>query len=356
MMACFVQLSRFTAGCLWLLVVTGLVAGCNPSNPATPSPAPGPAAKPVKIDNASPRRDVTGKIIDAHDGCLQFFDGKFYLYGTAYGTNDGYGTSNRYRVYTSPDLGEWTLVGDLLTNQPVGVYYRPYVVFNASTRKYVLWYNWYPKGWAGQEGIAVSDAPTGPFQIVTTNALEHVAELHPGDGSLFVDDDGKGYYIFTAIAENYSVRIVPLTPDYLGIIPEASPVLAQGAESPLLFRRHDVYYALCGPLCAFCPQGSKIQVLTSRSPLGPYTPRNYLNTLNTNGLPLIPGQETWVAKIPTGDEPAYIWMADLWGASVDGTRGHDYQFWSLPLVFDPNDDILPLKWVSDWYIMGNQAK
>jgi len=71
--------------------LAALLASCAPPK-ATP-----PGTR-VKISNVEPRRDVQGNIIDAHDGCLQFFNGRFYLYGTAYGTNDGWGTANRYRV------------------------------------------------------------------------------------------------------------------------------------------------------------------------------------------------------------------------------------------------------------------
>jgi hypothetical protein len=328
-------------------VLASLMVSCGPKKVTRPG-------APVKISNVDPRRDVNGDIIDAHDGCLQFFNGRFYLYGTAYGTNDGWGTVNRYRVYSSPDLGRWTPEGNLLTHQPKGVYYRPYVVFNPATKKYVLWYNWYPQGWAGAEGIAVSDTPAGPFSIVNTNVLRSFAKIQPGDGSLFVDDDGKGYYIFTAIADDYTVRVAALTPDFLGLTGDTSPVLAHGAESPVLFRRNDVYYALCGPLCDFCPEGSIVQVLTLSSPLGPFfRPRSNINRQGTNNVPIIPGQETWVAKIPTPDGPAYIWMADLWGITPDGQRGHDLQFWSAPLSFTVDDDIVPLKPTTAWYIMSN---
>lgn len=37
----------------------------------------------IVINNVNPRRDTAGHIIDAHDGCLKFFNGRYYLYGTA---------------------------------------------------------------------------------------------------------------------------------------------------------------------------------------------------------------------------------------------------------------------------------
>jgi len=307
----------------------------------------------VTISNLDPRRDVAGRIIDAHDGCLQFFDGRFYLYGTAYGNSDGYSVTNRYRVYSSPDLEQWTFEGEMLKGQPEGVYYRPYVVFNAQTRKYVLWYNWYPVLWHGQVGVAISDTPIGPFTIVNTNVLRHREGSRSGDGSLFVDDDGKGYFVFSAIEDGYAIRVLSLTADYLGLTGEASNILAKGGEAPLMFRRDNLYYVLCGPLCAACPSGSQVQVLTATSPFGPFTPRANINRRPDNGAPLIPAQETWVAKIPGSDGSVFIWLADRWQSTPDGIKGHDFQFWA-PLEFSPEGDILPLKAVTRWYIARTQ--
>lgn len=62
------------------------------------APAATPQARTVTIRNDVPRRDVQGHIIDAHDGCLHFFNGRYYLYGTAYGRTAGYTINNRFRV------------------------------------------------------------------------------------------------------------------------------------------------------------------------------------------------------------------------------------------------------------------
>lgn len=318
---------------------------------------------------------MTGEILDAHGGCLQFFKGRFYLYGTAFGTNRDYAGLNSLVVYSSPDLANWTREGELLKNPPTGVYYRPYVIFNPKTQKYVLWYNWYPKLWKGQDGVAVSDSPAGPFTIVTEKA--HLQGTCPGDGSLFLDDDGTAYYIYTDIANDYSVRIERLTPDFLDSSHEVSKVMSTGAEAPLMFRRDNLYYALCGPLCATCPKGSEVQVFTSVSPLGPFSTKPSFNinrrSLEPNSnppvagsatntqkgwftfrpeasVPIIPAQETWIAQIPIGGDMAYIWMADRWGSSPDGMIAHDFQFWSTPLEFTADGEILPIKDTAKWYI------
>jgi len=328
------------------------------------------ASAKVTIDNLQPRRDVAGQIIDAHGGCLQFFDQKFYLYGTAYDSRkDSLDISNYFCVYSSRDLEHWTLEGKLLAEQPTGVYTRPYVVFNPATRKYVLWYNWFPKLWDGQAGVAVSDTPIGPFVI--TNLSAHLVGKGPGDGSLFVDDDGKGYYIYSSMKEDYGVRVERLTPDFLDSTGDTGNVMAKGCEAPVLFRRYNTYYALCGPVCADCGHGSEVQVFTSATPLGKYTTKPQANInrptdfqvkfqeqngsisrVETNSYAVIvAAQQTWVAKFPIADGAIYIWMGDRWDSRPDGIKGHDFQFWSPPLEFSTNGDIMPLKNAGRWFLM-----
>lgn len=153
--------ARILVWCCALVCVADAIT-CRSAGEKTPE------YRTVTISNVKPRRDITGTIIDAHDGNLLFADGRYFLYGTAYGKTAGYSINNRFRVYSSPDLEHWTFEGELLKSPPDGVYYNPSVVYNSRKHKYVLWYNWYPKLWNGQVGAAVSDTPIGPFTIVNT--------------------------------------------------------------------------------------------------------------------------------------------------------------------------------------------
>lgn len=335
------------------------------------------------MDNVSPRRDVAGQIIDAHGGCLQLFDGAYYLYGSAFGTNHVDSAWDcPFSVYTSQNLGDWTRRDNLLKDPPRGVYYRPYVVFNPKTKKYVLWFNWYQKLWTGQAGVAVSDNPGGPFVIVNQKA--HLSGKSPGDGSLFVDNDGTGYYIYSDIADDYALRIEKLTADFTDSTSQGSDIVGYGVEAPLLFRRDDRYYVLAATLCNDCPEGSEVGVEISSAPLGPYAYAGEINHQSgTNKLqaseipifktndaanrkghgsgfssstketnPFLHAQQTWVAQLPTATkEPFYIWMADVWNSADDGLSGHDFQYWSSPLEFNPNGTIQPLKYAPRWSIV-----
>jgi hypothetical protein len=43
-----------------------------------------------------------------------------------------------------------------------------------------------------------------------------------------------------------------------------------------------------------------------------------------------------------------IWIADRWGSRADGVKGHDFQFWSAPLRFDSEGNIMPVANVAQW--------
>lgn len=298
------------------------------------------------VNNAIPRRDTKGNILDAHDGCLQKFGGRYYLYGTAYGKTDGWAKTNRYRCYSSPDLTTWKLEGELLRNPLPAIYFRPYVVYNARTRKYVLWYNWCPAFFNCQYGAAEDDVPQGPFTVRNSNVK--VSRANPGDLGLFVNADGRGYVIYTSIAQHFAVSIERLSDDYLDSTRENSGILGTGCEAPVLFRRGDTYFALFDNCCCFCREGTGVRVSTASRPLGPYTAKGNINR-DAKGLPIIHAQQTYVAQIPTSTGTAYIWMGDRWQSTPDKIKGHDFQYWA-PLEFTSQGEILPLKWVNEWKI------
>jgi hypothetical protein len=230
----------------------------------------------ISVNNSKPRLDITGKIVDAHDGRIIQFGNQFYWYGTRYGATNGFTTANEYVCYSSPDLKSWKWEGPLLPNKPTGVYYRPHVVYNAQTKKYVLWYNWYPKLWDGQFGVATSDKPTGPFEIVNNNVTVKQNALGVGDLGVFVDDDGKAYLSYNTIT-NHKVSVELLNKDYTASTLQGSDFIAEHCEAGSMFKRNGLYYLLTDYTCCFCTQGSGAQVFTASNPLGPYKWRQNIN-------------------------------------------------------------------------------
>jgi len=241
-------------------------------------------AQNVTIDNTKIRIDSDGNIIDAHDGRLIKFGDTYYLYGTAYGNTDGYGTTNHFNCYKSTDLTTWTACGEMLINPPMGVYYRPHVVYNAKRKKYVMWYNWYKTLWLGQYGVAISDNPNGPYSIVSQNVTVKFLAKGVGDFSLFVDADAKAYIVYTALAD-HTITVERLTDDYMGSLQTNSGVILPSAEACSMFERNGLYYVLADKMCQFCTEGSGAQVFTSAYPLGPYNFRGNINNAGKTKFP-----------------------------------------------------------------------
>ena len=323
----------------------------------------------VTLSNVQPRRDTKGRIVDAHDGSLEYFKGRYYLYGTHYGNTNGLGKTNYYVCYSSPDLITWKYEGRLLSDREARMYYRPYVKFNRLTRKYVLWYN------ADNEyGVALSDQPAGPFRIVNPNVRLKYSIGGVGDFGFFVDTDGTGYIAYVAhvtakmetaaIAEpqHHQISVEKLAPDFLNSTFQNSGFIAGNVEAPALFRRQGLYYLLFDNTCAFCATGSGVRTYTSSNVMGPYTYRGNINILPSDAAHgqswTVPGsgradtilhaQQTDVTELPSTAGPIYLWIGDKWGSTPDGIKGHDFQVW-VPLQFSDHR-VLPLRNLADWQI------
>lgn len=269
----------------------------------------------------------------------------------------------------------WTPHGEILKDAPPRMYFRPYVKFNRKTRKYVLWYN---VGEESKHGVATADRPEGPFTIANPDVRLKYSDLGTGDHGLFVDDDGTGYLVYTAVnlskmkvsdtapseVLNHRISVERLSDDYLSSTGENSGFIAGNCESPSMFKRNGTYYLLTDNTCAFCPQGSGARVYTARSPLGPFTYRGNINvpdpaadlppswTRPGTGRPdaIIKAQQTHIATIAAQGDPNFIWMGDRWGSAPDKVKGHDFQYWSSPLEFDSSGMIRQLKFEDYWAV------
>jgi hypothetical protein len=193
-----------------------------------------------------------------------------------------------------------------------------------------------------------SDTREGSFTIVNDKVRVSQAKSRPGDGRLFVDDDGTEYFIYTVIGQGHVIRVEQLTPDYLGSTDKASEVLARGCEAPAMFRRNNLYHVLFDSGCCFCPAGSDARGFKATSPLDPFTERPNINRQSGTGSHTVAAQRTWGATVPTPEGPAFIWMGDRYGSRLDGVKGNDFQFWSAPLKFGPNGDLLPSENLPRW--------
>jgi len=342
----------------------------------------------INISNTQPRRDIAGNIMDVHDGVLRQWTpgGLFHWYGMGYGpcniTADGcagmlspphcgFRTTHAVNLFTSPDLVSWTFVRDVLpagAGRPESIYFRPQVVYNAVTQRFVLWVNRVSAVGGDADYfnatylVASSPTPDGPFNVVSSAVATRYGGLGVGDLALLVDPaDGTAYLAYAAFAAGlHSVSVERLAPDYLSSLAAAGdPTQSSGVitpdfyEAPLLLSRRGIFYLFAGPVCCFCAAGAATRVWTASSPLGPWSEGGWLDPPGAANSSTIGAQDSFLAVVPLsgGVDAAVVWAGDRWASAPDGLFSHNAQYWA-PLVFNDSGAlpaaVAPLSWVDSF--------
>jgi hypothetical protein len=326
-----------------------------------------------------------------HDGVYYWF-GEHKIEGEA-----GNAAHVGVHAYSSTDLYHWRDEGiALAVNDDPGspivrgcILERPKVIFNRHTKKFVMWFHLEPKdaGYTGAlSGVAVADHVTGPFRFVEAfgpNAgvwpqnvpLEQkrplsseeagaLAKLEmPGgpvpyypkqmlfrrdfaggqmarDMTLFVDDDGAAYHVYTSEA-NGTLHISRLSEDYLrpaGAFVRIFP--GRFHEAPALFKSRGKYFLITSDCSGWAPNAARVSV--AENIFGPWEELgnpclgNGQQTATTFGA-----QSTFVLPVQ-GKPDAFIFMADRWNPAnaIDG------RYVWLPIEF--RHGVPTISWHDEW--------
>ncbi len=196
-------------------------------------------------------------------------DGKLYVYGSRDESLDYYCSYDHW-VLSSSDLINWEYTPNVFASK--GKYdqipwndqalYAPDAMYRNG--KYYLYYC--QSG--GQEGVATSNSPTGPFTNPKEIYLKNKNQIDP---AVFIDDDGQAYYLWG----QFQAKIAKLKPNMTEIdtttivdnlITEKEHFFHEGGY---MVKRNGIYYFIYAdmsrkgmPTC--------IGYATSRSPLGPF--------------------------------------------------------------------------------------
>ena len=135
-------------------------------------------------------------------------DGTYYLYGTGGGAEDG------FAVYSSRDLVNWTDQGQVYFGNTEDSWNESAFWAPECYKKDGKYYLFYSANWKhnptneGENfhiGVAVADAPTGPFIDLQNQPL-----FEPGypiiDANVFQDDDGKYYLYYSRACYKHPVE------------------------------------------------------------------------------------------------------------------------------------------------------
>ena len=354
----------------------------------------------LSFENARLWPDDKGVHINAHGGGLLFHDGTYYWYGEhKIAGKAGNAAHVGVHVYSSRDLYNWKDAGVALavSDDPASditkecVLERPKVIFNAKTGKYVMWFHLELKGQgykAARSGVAVADAPTGPFTYLHSErpdagvwpvnvtdeqkaALQTVEQMKgrtfsggpneetpkhsilardfaggqmARDMNLFVDNDQQAYHIF-ASEENSTLHISLLSDDYQSHAGKYVRLFEhRWNEAPALCKRGGRYWLITSGCTGWAPNAARSAVATSiwgpwkelENPCVGVNPLNRLGAEKTFG-----GQSTFILPVQ-GKRDAFIAMFDIWKPdnAIDG------RYVWLPMRF--TGEGFTLTWANTW--------
>lgn len=338
--------------------------------------------------------DRKGEHINAHGGGLLFHEGKYYWYGENRPAC-GFTTEVGVEVYSSSDLMNWEDEGvALAVSDEAGhdiergcIMERPKVVRNPKTGKFVMLFHLELKGQgyaAARVGFAESDSPVGPFRFIRSlrpNAGKWPVDFSrrdirkakklkeadykewwtpewreaireglllardvPGgqmsrDMTVYVDDDGKAYHIYSA-EENLTLNIAELADDYLDYTGRYVRVAPGGQnEAPAIFKRDGVYWMITSGCTGWAPNEARMFKATSlwgpwEQLPSPFVGKDAKKSFHTQG--------TYIFKVE-GTEDGFVFMADRWNPrSLKNSR----HIW-LPIDFEA-DSTPVIRWVDGW--------
>ncbi|TCC99000.1 glycoside hydrolase family 43 protein [Pedobacter psychroterrae] len=328
-------------------------------------------------------KDDKGVHINAHGGGILYHKGTYYWFGE-HKVIGRIGNTAQVGVhtYSSKDLYNWKDEGVALkvsedANSDIvkgSVIERPKVVYNAKTKKFVMWFHLELKGQgykAARAGVATSDQITGPYTFIKSyrpNAAqlpfytadvkesekvncEQPANTYDGyfcrdlpggqmarDMTVFVDDDGKAYHVFAA-EENFTLNIAELSSDYASHTGKFIRMqVGFQTEAPALFKRNGKYYMVGSGCTGWDPNPARWFV--SDSIWGKWQYKG--NPCIGEGSNLTyGGQSTHVLPIQ-GKKDAFIFMADKWKPEnpIDG------RYLWLPITFKGDD--MEISWRDKW--------
>lgn len=301
-------------------------------------------------------KDTDGNFINAHGGGMLFHEGTYYWFGEikkgitwrvpyitsweAYRVNAG-GVS----CYSSKDLLNWKYEGvalapnttdsahDLHTSKVIE---RPKVIYNAITKKFVMWMHIDSEDYAyARAGVAVSDNPAGPFK--------YIRSVRPNgnmsrDMTIFKDDNGKAYHFFSSEG-NATMHIALLADDYLSHTTTEKRILIDASrEAPAVFKHEGKYYLVSSGCTGWSPNPASWAIADSI--MGEWK-HNDNPCIGNNTGTTFQSQSTFVVPVQ-GKKDQFLFMADRWNK----TNLEDSRYIWLALIMKNGRP--EIEWKEEW--------
>jgi hypothetical protein len=262
----------------------------------------------VTITNGVFWNDTDGNRIEAHGAGLIYTNDAWYWIGEDKSANSG--NFKAVNCYRSTDLSHWEFRHAIITkasaadlNTADRIIERPKVIYNDSTKKYVMWVHWEGQNYATAEaGVFTSDTVDGDYTLVK--------HFQPNgnmsrDDTLFKDDDGKAYFL-SAANNNADSALYSLTDDYTDISKQIG-TLWPGAsrEAPAIMRTADHYFIMNSAATNWDPNQQKYGSATSMT--GAWS--SLSNIGDSTGYDT---QTAFIIPLVGSKTTTYIYAGDRW--------------------------------------------
>jgi hypothetical protein len=285
-------------------------------------------AEPVLFENRQKQLENFGTFLHAHGGGV-LKDGDYYYW---FGENRNYnGNDTFYAVscYRSKDLRTWEFRNHVLMQSSdaeldFAKIERPKVIHNTSTGKYVMWmHKEYGDNYnEARAAVAWCDTVDGDYTYTGSFRPEGYMSR---DCTLFVDNDGTGYFI-SAANDNKDLHVYELTADYLGVVSRVKKLWTSGwREAPCMFKRNGVYFIVTSGATGWSPNQAKYGYSTSIG--GNWSGLQDLGDSTTYNT-----QSHYVLTINGSLETSYMYMGDRWARAWGDYTDNSLYVW-LPLEF-----------------------
>jgi beta-galactosidase len=294
--------------------------------------------------------DEKGELINAHGGGIIHINNRYYWFGE----KRGRGASEGVNVYSSDNLYTWKHEGlalspasDTTSDIRWGcVMERPKVIYNAATKKYVMWFHLELRGKgysAARAGVAISDKVTGPYTFV--HSFRPNGNMSR-DMTLFKDGSKAAYLIYSS-RDNYDLRITKLTDDYLNATEDDKMLFSNHREAPAIFTYKNKYYLITSGCTGWQP--NKATIHTAASVWGPWEVLPYNPMAGPNADITFGGQSTYVLPL-AGKENSFIFLADKWNPR----NLKDSRYLWLPVSLADNKPLI--QWLDEWNLKQLETK
>ncbi len=337
--------------------------------------------------------DTEGRMINAHGGGILYHNNTYYWFGEVKGMGkDGNIAMDGVSCYSSKDLTHWKNEGLALkmiadTNsmlQPGCILERPKVIYNAKSKKFVMWFHHELKNQgysAALAGLAVADKPAGPYQYIKSirpnqniwpvnlpqdqkRLLDYPllkradtgwnAKVIEGmfvrrdfekgqmarDMTLFVDDDGTAYHIASS-EDNQTLHVSKLNENYTDFSGEYYRILAgKSNEAPAIFKYDNRYYLFTSGTTGWKPNSGRSFV--ANNIYGPWKSLgNPVRGTEEDKATTFQSQSTYILQV-AGKKNKYIYLGDRW---TPENAAEGKYIW-LPVIFEDSSPVI--YWKDRW--------